>query len=187
MNFNDYVASSNNSINENNLNAKKARSASHQIKKIIKPLLAFLKKNKNTYKKSPQPDYFKEDEEQYKDDSYGCNFNGDVSCYNEDESCSEVDDNLANELLEHEICQEIDTCEYSAAVPVYRNGHMDIIPVFRGQKYIPVHFAKTEAGTFFWTSMVGPDCDISPCGDKNATSQCQLPELQVASFRWAQA
>lgn len=162
---NDYVACSNNSINDNMVNAKKARSTSHQLKRLLKPIFALMKKNKkNTYKKSPQPEYFNDEYE------------------------SEIDQNIANELLEARIFEEIDNCDYdSAAVPVYRNGTMDIVPVFRGQKYIPVHFAKTEAGTFFWTSMVCPDSDIATYGDKNAYTQHQLPTLQVPCDRWAQA
>lgn len=158
----DYYASSNNSINENTINSKKARSSSHQIKKLIKPLLSVLRKHKkNTYKKSPQPEFYNDE--------------------------CEINDNNANELLEQQIFEEIDSCDFDSAVPVYRNGHMDIIPVFRGQNYIPVHFAKTEAGTFFWTSMVGADCDISNVGDKNAISNQQTAELQVPCDRWAQA
>lgn len=160
--FNDYVACSNNSINDNVVNAKKARSTSHQLKQLLKPIFALLKKNKkNTYRKSPQPEYFNDE--------------------------SEIDQNAANELLEARILEEIDNCDYDAALPVYRNGTMNIVPVFRGQKYIPVHFAKTEAGTFFWTSMIGPDNDISTHGDKNAFTQHQLPTLQVPCDRWAQA
>jgi hypothetical protein len=154
MNFNN-----DNTTNDNRLNAKKARSPMHQIKRIIRPIFALLKKSpSNTYKKSPQPEYE-----------------------------SEIDDNIANELLENEIFEEIDCCEETSAVSVYSNGHMDIVPVFQGQRYIPVHFARTEAGTFFWTSMVGPDCDINSQGDNNAITYYQRPELQVPACRWAQA
>lgn len=163
MNSNDFIAVSNNSINENKFNAKRAKSKIHQIKRLIKPLLALIKRAPlNTYKKAPQPEYF-------------------------DEHQSEIDDNLANELLENEIFEEIDECEEFSAISVYNNGHMDIVPVFRGQRYIPVHFARTEAGTFFWTSMVGPDCDLNCQGDKNAITNYQRPELQVPACRWAQA
>lgn len=143
-----------NTTNDNRFNAKKARTAMHQLKKIISTIL---KKPKNTYRKTPQPEY------------------------------DEVDDNIANELLENEIFEEIDSCEEFAAVQVYNNGHLDIVPIFRGQRYIPVHFARTEAGTFFWTSMVGPDCDLNLQGDKNAITNYQQPELQVPAYRWAQA
>ncbi|EFA08877.1 enhancer of split malpha protein [Tribolium castaneum] len=146
MNCND------NSTNENLLNAKKARSAFHQLKKLIS---ALVKKPKNSYKKSPDFD--------------------------------EIEDNLANELLENQIFEDIDSCEDFAAVPVYREGHVEVLPVCRGQRFVPVHFARTDAGTFFWTSMAGPDCDLNQQGDKNAITYYQQPELQVPAYRWAQA
>ncbi|KAJ8927075.1 hypothetical protein NQ314_020502 [Rhamnusium bicolor] len=119
------------------------------------------KNNKNTYRKNPQPSYFVDE--------------------------NEINDNIANEILENELFEEIDGCDDFAAVPVYDNGEMAILPVFRGQKYIPVHFARTEAGTFFWTSVSGPDADIACHGDKNAICKYQTPELQVPCDRWAQA
>lgn len=159
--YNDLLVSSNNTINDNKLNAKKARSTAHQIKQLLRPILALLKSHKkNTYKKSVQPDEFE----------------------------SEIEQNTANELLEARIFEEIDVCDdFSAAVPVYNEGHMDLLQVFRGQRYIPVHFARTEAGTFFWTSIVGPDCDISRSGDENPITHHQIPEIQVGCDRWAQA
>ncbi|KAK5641678.1 hypothetical protein RI129_010225 [Pyrocoelia pectoralis] len=158
--YNDFLVSSNNSINDNKINAKKARSTTHQIKQLLKPLLDLLKSHKrNTYKKTVQP-----------------------------EECeSEIDQNIANELLESRIFDEVDSCEDFAAVPVYNEGRMDLLQVFRGQRYIPVHFARTEAGTFFWTSIIGADDDISTVGDKNPITNHQTPELQVACDRWAQA
>lgn len=155
----EYIMSSNNSVNENLYNAKKSKSAVHQLKQVIRPILSMLKKKKNTYRSSPQPDYFKDDE---------------------------ISDNLANEKLEKEIFGEIDACHEFAAIPVYQDGRMQIEPVYRGQRYIPVHFAKTEAGTFFWTSMAGPDQDIDDSGDKNAITFNQNAQVQAAD-RWAQA
>ncbi|XP_017770417.1 PREDICTED: enhancer of split malpha protein-like [Nicrophorus vespilloides] len=160
--YNDYIVASNNSVNENYVNAKKARSTKYQIKQLLKPIISIIKKDKkNTYKKSPQPEYF--------------------------DDC-EIENNLANEMLESRIMEEIDSCDEFSAVPIYdSNGSMDVIPVHRGQKYIPVHFAKTEAGTFFWTSVSGADSDISCHGDKNAITGNQTPEMQVPCDRWAQA
>lgn len=160
--INDYIAASNNSINDNKHNARKARSKIHQIKQLLKPLLAFVKKNKNSYKKSPQPSYFIDE-------------------------TSENDQNLANELLEQRIFEEIDSCPEFSGVPVYTSeGNMDVVPVIRGHHYIPVHFAKTEAGTFFWTSMSAADSDICYASDKFATEH-QVPECQVPCDRWGQA
>ncbi|KAB0793129.1 hypothetical protein PPYR_12749 [Photinus pyralis] len=155
--YNDFLVSSNNSINDNKINAKKARSTTHQIKQLLRPLLDLLKTHKrNTYKKTVQP-----------------------------EECDcEMDQNAANELLESRIFEEVDSCDDLAAVPVYSEGRMDLLQVFRGQRYIPVHFARTEAGTFFWTSIVGADGDIC---DKNSITTHQTPEMQVACDRWAQA
>ncbi|XP_044759809.1 enhancer of split malpha protein-like [Coccinella septempunctata] len=156
----DYIMSSNNSVNENKYNAKKSKSAVHQIKSVIRPIVNLIKKKKNTYRSSPQPDYFRDNDE--------------------------VEDNQANEKLEREIFGEIDACHEFAAIPIYEDGRMQIEPVYRGQRYIPVHFAKTEAGTFFWTTMVGPDYDIDNNGDKNAITYNQHAEIQAAD-RWAQA
>lgn len=157
MNFtNDYLVSSNNSINDNKVNAKKvARNPMHQIKKIIKCIL--MKNKKNTYKSTAQPSYFTDEE---------------------------IQDNLANEILENEIFEEIDCCEDFAAVPIYTESGTEILPIARGQRYIPVNFARTEAGTFFWTSVASADSDIVK---SNAISSHQVPELQVAVDRWAQA
>ncbi|XP_022916285.1 enhancer of split malpha protein-like [Onthophagus taurus] len=159
MNFNEYYID--NISNENQLNAKKARSTVHQLKQLIKSFLR--KKKSSTYKKEDEPDFF-----------------GD--------NASEIDDNLANELLEARIFEEIDNCNEFSAVPVYENGKMEILPIARGQKYVPVNFARTEAGTFFWTSMHnGADCDISTYGDYNAISRGQMAQIQVPQDRWAQA
>lgn len=151
----------NNSINDNKVNDKKMKSSPiHQIKKLIKCVLK--KNNKvSSYVKTQQPNYFFDD--------------------------IEISDNLANEILENEIFEEIDQCDDFAAVPVYENGAMSIHQVTRGQRYVPVHFARTEAGTFFWTSISGPDSDISYHGDKNAICNYQTPELQTPCDRWAQA
>lgn len=158
--YNDFIVASNNSINDNKLNAKKAKSTIHQLKQLLKPIFALIKnKKKNTYRRNVQPEEYE----------------------------SEIDQNNANELLESQIFEEIDNCDDFAAVPVYDDGHMDLLEVFRGQRYIPVHFARTEAGTFFWTSIIGADCDVSPYGDKNSYTSHQTPELQVPSDRWAQA
>lgn len=160
--FNDYVASSNNSINDNKYNAKKARSTTHQIKQLLKPVLSLLKKNKNkknSYRKQAQPEYY----------------------------IDECEQNMANEILENRIFEEIDCCDECSAVPVYTSGHMEILPVIREHRYIPVHFARTEAGTFFWTSVTAADSDISCDGDKNAYSEYQTPQIQVPCDRWAQA
>lgn len=152
----------NNSINDNKVNNKKMKSSPiHQIKKLIKCVLKKNNKVSSFDKCHQQHDYFFDDDE--------------------------INDNLANEILENEIFEEIDVCDDFAAVPVYENGAMQIHQVTRGQRFIPVHFARTDAGTFFWTSITGPDSDISYHGDKNAICNYQTPEIQVPCDRWAQA
>lgn len=154
----DFLVSSNNSANDNRINAKRARSKVHQLKQLLRPVLALLRTHKkNSYKKNRQ---VVDDED-------------------------EIGQNDANELLEARLCEEIDECDDFAAVPVYADGHLDLMQVFRGQRYIPVHFARTQAGTFFWTSIVGADCDLASEGDQNRITEFQKPEVQ--SDRWAQA
>lgn len=167
--FNDYVACSNNSINDNVLNAKKARSTAHQLKQLLRPIVALLKNKSSNSKKR-------------------CTYKKSICFEDGIEDCTEMEQNLANELLEERIFAEVDRCGSGAAVPVYRNGAMDVVPVMRGQRYVPVHFAKTEAGTFFWTSVSRvEDCDFAHFGDRNAFTQHQKPSLQVPCDRWAQA
>lgn len=153
------MSSYDNNVNDNKMNARKSRSGTHQMKQLLKPLLRLLRKDKtSTYKKSPQPDFYS----------------------------NEIEDNLANEILENTILEEIENCQDFSAVPVYNQGLMNIVPIFRGERYIPVHFAKTEAGTFFWTSMMGADYDIAYNGGESITEK-QIPQLQVPCDRWAQA
>lgn len=171
MLFDDYVAASNNSVNDNIANAKKAATGVHQLKKLLKPVLALIlnrSRKASSVAKKQQEKYY------YEDDQECC--------------CEEQEQNAANEDLEARIFEDVDCCERFAAVPVYdEEGHLDLVPVVRGQRYVPVHFARTEAGTFFWTSTTGPDCDLVFHGDENPITGNQVPELQVASDRWAQA
>ncbi|XP_057665398.1 enhancer of split malpha protein-like [Diorhabda carinulata] len=150
----------NNSVNDNKVNDKKSKSTLHQIKKLIKCVLKTNNLKKNTYAKNPRPN----------------------CCFDE-----EIADNLANEILENEIFEDIDSCEEYAAVEVYEDGETNLLPVVRGQRYIPVHFVRTDAGTFFWTSIATPDADICCRGDKNAICNYQVPQRQVPCDRWAQA
>lgn len=58
--------------------------------------------------------------------------------------------------------------------------------------YVPVRFARTEAGTFFWTTNLSPMVTMSPSSDDDliqpalCNSHGQYPQLQFQD-RWAQA
>ncbi|XP_044739464.1 enhancer of split malpha protein-like [Chrysoperla carnea] len=185
--INDFVISSNNSINENKYNAKKlSKSKVHKLKQLLKPVFAILKSRKqlkNTYTKSCVDVC---ETENFDECCIHCQLHENY------DSAYESDQNDANEFLEENILNEINQCVDGAAVPVYFNqDSMEIIPIHRGDNYIPVHFAKTEAGTFFWTTM--PKQVVLDCDEENdlnclkAQSEGQLPESQVPCDRWAQA
>lgn len=153
-----------NELNDNlyNLNmsqdkAVRTASKSRRILKPLKPLLRMLKKRTSKYTKSnkrqavPQIEIFTE----------------------------EVDNqNNANETLECRLLQELQDAEEGAAITVCLDGQMTVVPVVPGQCYVPVHFAHTHAGDFYWTTLSMADRDL--CYKERAFSQHQLPEVQVA-------
>lgn len=158
----EYIAASNNSMNDNKVNSKLAQRGSNlrHIKRILKPIFAFMGKGRTrTYRKNDQPDYQ-----------------------------DEINDNKINEMREQnqeyrkigDIIDDLYNLSYYDC-----QGMGDIVPIFRNEKYIPVHFAKTEAGTFFWSNMVCADCDIQMDGD--IFTEKQAPQVQVPCDRWAQA
>lgn len=166
--YNEYIIASNNSINDNKYNAQKvARSPSYKIKQILKPILKMLKNKKQKKQIIKQ---------NAKNTSM-------ESC--EDYWSSEIDDNSANEELESRIFNEIQQCQNDAAVYIYENNECELRQVQQQQNYVPVHFARTDAGTFFWTTMSKPvDADlIQPTF---CCSGYQQPELQYGD-RWVQA
>lgn len=186
-----------NFINENKYNQTKLNNNKmYKFKKMLKPVLSMLKKKptKNTYQKSVDSleeccyhcTYYNQenlDNMKLYDDQIMLE---QQSCYHAEDSAYESDQNDANELLESQILSEINTCGENQGVPVYYNQDtMEIIPIVRGQHYVPVHFAKTPAGTFFWTTMsTSTDSDL--CCNQSETEN-QLPEVQVPQDRWAQA
>ncbi|XP_055598695.1 enhancer of split malpha protein-like [Uranotaenia lowii] len=156
------VAHSNNSINENKYNNEKLMKSSpvYKLKKILKPIAALLKS-----KKQQKDQHYYVPEKQFVPDyEY---------------------DNSANERLEAQLMAEIAECHANAAIFVYEDNQVQIQPVQPEEQYVPVHFARTEAGTFFWTTMSREaDSDlIQPC---QCFSDHQLPQ-QEFSDRWAQA
>lgn len=148
-----------NELNDNLYNLKmsgKIMSGSKRMRAMLKPLLRLLKKRTNRYTKKgqkavPQMEIFHE----------------------------EVDNqNNANEALERRLLAELQDAEEGAAITVCLDGQMTVVPVVPGQCYVPVHFAHTHAGDFYWTTLSMADNDL--CYKERAFSQHQLPEMQVA-------
>lgn len=82
---------------------------------------------------------------------------------------SEIDDNSSNETLESRILDEIRGCDDCC------------------HTFVPVHFARTEAGTFFWTANY-QNTDSQMITDNDFNAGLQLPQLQAHSYdRWIQA
>jgi len=175
---NEYLISSNNSINDNKYNAEKvSKSTSYKIKRMLKPLLRLLKNTKNTTNNNNHNNNKKMNSF---DDSTSCSYVEDDCFWS-----SEIDDNSANEALEAKLFNEINNCMDSAAIYVYKEENLcEMQPVFPDQTYVPVHFARTEAGTFFWTTMQrSADSDLI---EPQCHSDRQVPQLQFGD-RWVQA
>ncbi|XP_034940780.1 uncharacterized protein [Chelonus insularis] len=157
----NHVFECENELNDNLYNIKmsgnkKRSSPSHKVRKILKPLLRLLKsksyKLTRRYQKAePQAEIFTE----------------------------EVDNqNNCNEALEQRLLADLANAEEGAAITVCLDGQMTVVPVVPGQCYVPVHFAHTRAGDFYWTTITLADSDL--CYKERAFSQNQLPEMQVA-------
>lgn len=66
---------------------------------------------------------------------------------------SETSDNDANEDLEQRLIEDIQNSPTDAAIFIFNeDGSTKLQQIDRQKFYIPVHFARTNAGTFFWTS-----------------------------------
>lgn len=155
--------SSHEELNDNIFNLKlsncnKKKSAARRARKILKPLLRLLRKKsqlnckvKSNLQAVPQAQIFTE----------------------------EVDNqNNSNEALEQRLLAGLQGAEEGAAITVCLDGQMTVVPVVPGQCYVPVHFAHTHAGDFYWTTLSLDDNDL--CYKERAFSQNQLPEMQVA-------
>jgi len=177
--YNDYIIASNNSINDNKYNdAKLAKSPSYKIKKILKPILRMLRqKNRRSNNNNKCSSNRKTNSSLDSGNSY---------CHEEYEAdfwSSEIDENAANEELESRIFNEIEQCSDDAAIYVYDNDDCELQSVHRDQKFVPVHFARTEAGTFFWTTMPKPvEFEHEP-----STYCCSGYQIPHYGDRWVQA
>ncbi|VVC90006.1 enhancer of split malpha protein-like [Leptidea sinapis] len=102
------------------------------------------------------------------------------------DTCVESEQNACNEALESKIYNEMDSCQSAAFLVCNRDESYDLVPVSREDFYIPVHFARTDAGTFFWTTVTKPEADFatSHCYTECQTAEQQYPVLQD---RWVQA
>ncbi|CAK1587104.1 unnamed protein product [Parnassius mnemosyne] len=152
---NEYIISTNNSINENKYNSDKVKNSG--LKALLKPLMKIIKK---TTKRTPVK-----------------------AC----DTCYESEQNSSNELLVRKIYEEMDSCQSGAAFFVCNQDESyDLVPVAREDFYIPVHFARTDAGTFFWTAISKNEADFAAA---SCYTECQTAEQQYPVFqdRWVQA
>ncbi|XP_033218614.1 enhancer of split malpha protein-like [Belonocnema kinseyi] len=158
-----HVLDCENELNENIYNMKmmggnNKSSTSRKVRKILKPLIKLLKKRTNSCKK------FLKNQKAVPQ----------CQVYTE-----EVDNqNNCNEALEQRLLADLENAEEGAAITVCLDGQMTVVPVVPGQCYVPVHFAHTCAGDFYWTTLALNDCDLFY--KERAFSQNQLPEMQVA-------
>lgn len=150
-----------NELNDNLYNLKmsgKGTTTPKRVRSVLRPILRLLKKRTSRgkvggkgQKAMPQVEIFTE----------------------------EVDNqNNANEALERRLLAELQDAEEGAAITVCLDGQMTVVPVVPGQCYVPVHFAHTHAGDFYWTTLSMTDSDL--CYKERAFSQHQTPEMQVA-------
>ena len=181
MIHNDYIISSNNSMNENKYNNQKMKMSSRSIiKSLIKPLINIIKQNNNKSKTKKA-----------KTQKSLCDCQNNHTAIFDDiyYETSEMENNSFNEELEYRIIDEIKHCQDNAAIYVYGDDdNCSMTPVFNDEEvFVPVHFARTTAGTFFWTTTQNNvDCDLVE--SKNCSTDSQLPQLQQSiSDRWIQA
>ncbi|XP_036327263.1 enhancer of split malpha protein-like [Rhagoletis pomonella] len=113
--------------------------AMRSVKKLLRPLMRMIKKKqllqKTLAEVKQQNDYNSSLEDMRKDPA----------------ALHAYDDNLANEALEQRLHEQLQHCAPEAAIIVRQGDSQQIVPV-KQQHYIPVHFARTANGTFFWTS-----------------------------------
>ncbi|XP_052861065.1 enhancer of split malpha protein-like [Anopheles cruzii] len=171
------ACSSNNSINENRYNTEKLAKASavYKLKKILKPLVTLLKSKSKHGSAAAKAKRALPRITSYIDE-FDCDY-----------------DNSANERLEQQLISELEQCHQpAAAILVYEDQQLQVVPIEpEDEQYVPVHFARTEAGTFFWTTMpaaasVGRAVDEDLIQPAHCYTEEQYAQPSYAD-RWAQA
>lgn len=115
------------------------RMAMRSVRKLLRPLMRIIKKKQllqKTLTEVKQQNDYNSSLEDMRNDPAALNAN---------------DDNLANEALEQRLHAELQRSAPEAAIIVRQGNSQQVVPV-RQQHYIPVHFARTANGTFFWTT-----------------------------------
>lgn len=136
------------------------------LKKLVKPLLRLIKKKQLIRKTLAEVQSQNEINSSLED----MRKNSVASC-----------DNTANELLEQRLYNDLRDCPNNAAIIVQHDKKHSIVPVHPDQTFIPVHFARTSSGTFFWTSL------DTACQQQQQQQQQQENEMRTKYDRWVQA
>ncbi|KAH8269954.1 hypothetical protein KR018_000338 [Drosophila ironensis] len=118
-------------------------SPSRRLKNLLKPLLSHVFSTKKAQQQPKRSSYIASEEKE-----------AEFEWLNNDM------DNMANEHLENRLIDEIRQCAKEDAVIVYNeNGSGELMTIDQEDYYVPVHFARTNAGTFFWTSLQPKACE----------------------------
>ncbi|EDW85374.1 uncharacterized protein Dwil_GK10544 [Drosophila willistoni] len=129
--------------------------AMRSLKKLVKPLLRLVKKKellrKTLAEVQTQNNINASLEDMRKDPAASC-------------------DNMANEQLEQRLYNELRQCSSNMAMIVRQGQQQQVVPIHPEHTFIPVHFARTTSGTFFWT-----------------TAHQQEQKLRQQYDRWVQA